>query len=77
MNKQAFHKSAVVFLLMMLFLIPFFLQRSSLDSVDSNAYMAGAGIRSGATPHQDTIAGTAPSAWTSVAGNSFIGSDLR
>ncbi len=77
MNTQVLHKTAVIVLLMVLFLVPFYLQRHSLSSVDSNAYMAGAGIRSGQSAHQDTIAGTSPSAWTSVAGNTFIGSDLK
>ncbi len=80
MSKQTIHKVSVIILLLAVFCIPFYVERSQIGSFNNSAYLAGVVINTNKTlpqPIHNNLIGTQGSAWANAVGNEFIGSTAQ
>jgi len=79
MIKHSFQKVLVIVLLLVVFSVPFYINRTQIGLHDSNAYMVGAVLnttKSSSPPAPNVLSGSQESAWANTVGNTFIGDQL-
>lgn len=80
MRKSTTHRLVIIAILLLVFSVPFYLERSQISSFNDSAYMAGAVLsstRNNTPPPSDSNSDvTQASVGTSVLGQSFISGQL-
>jgi len=76
MRKHTVHKVITIILLLILFIIPFYLERSQITSFNDNAYMVGAVINnhkiSSSLSQRNNPADNQNNVWANALGSTFV-----